>query len=175
MRPIATTTSSIVAETTTTASEAFIKPTTTIEVVKPLENAIQEANSPEELKNVINNVDLSTIKSEELVSIIDNTAIEQLSESEIQEVFAEINFDTFSDTELEQISLKLSSAPNNVKAAFEKEIDIYGSGSFDTYVPSGSVVDVGTRRVLIAIATAISTVTITTSSVGSASGENRRK
>lgn len=168
-----TTTSTTIPATTT--STAFINTTTTSGAPKPVENAIAEASTPEELKNIINNVDLSTINSGELVSLIDNTSIEELSASELQEVFSEINFEEFSSTELKEIALTLSQAPDKVKEAFEEEVDIYGSGAFDEYVPSGSAVSVGTRRVIIAAAAAISTVSISTSSTSSSGGGSRRK
>lgn len=171
--PTTTTTSTTIPATTT--STAFINTTTTSQAPKPIENVIAEASTPEELKNVINNVDLSTINSSELVSIIDNTAIDELNGSEIQEVFAEINFDEFSKTELKEIALTLSQASDKVKEAFEEEIDIYGSGAFDEYVPTGSAVSVGTRRVIVAAAAALSTVSISTSSTSTSGGGSRRK
>ena len=142
---------------------------------KPLENAIAQATSPEELKNVINNVDLSTINSEELTSLINNDAIAELDSSELQEVFAEIDFNNFTEQELNKVILTLTNADTKVKEAFEEEINIYSSNTFDEYVPAGSTVSVATRRAIIAISAAISTVSIATSSASASGGESRRK
>lgn len=44
----------------------------------------------------------------------------------------------------------LQDAPEEVRAVFENEIDVY-SGLFDRYVPIGSTVPVSTRRTLTAV------------------------
>lgn len=124
---------------------------------------------------MINNVDLSTIESNDLVNIIDNDSLSDLNKDEIKEIFQEVNFDNFNEEELKEIALTLSSAPDEVKEAFEEEVDIYGSGAFDTYVPSGSTVSVATRRAVIAATAAISTVGVSTSSSSSSSDQRSRR
>ena len=45
-------------------------------------------------------------------------------------------------------------APENVKAAFEDAVNIYGGG-YDDYVPAGSTVTVAQRRTLVAAVSAL--------------------
>jgi hypothetical protein len=58
--------------------------------------------------------------------------------------------DELSEQQLEALSETLSVAPPEVKEAFENNINVY-SGKFDSYVPTGSKIPVGERRVLVAI------------------------
>jgi len=53
--------------------------------------------------------------------------------------------------EAEQLVAAVQDAPTEVKEAFEGEINIF-EGAVDTYVPLGSTVSVGTRRVVVAAA-----------------------
>jgi len=63
------------------------------------------------------------------------------------------------------LSEALTEAPEEIKEAFEEEINIYGEG-FDEYVPTGSSIDVGDRRTIIAAATVISTIGTAAASTG---------
>jgi hypothetical protein len=67
-------------------------------------------------------------------------------------VFEALQIDELSDTQLEQLVEAVQNAPEEVRESFEEEIDIFGSGAVDSYVPIGSTVPVKTRRALIAIA-----------------------
>ena len=72
-------------------------------------------------------------------------------------------FDTIQPSELnEEQKLEIidavQDAPEEVKNAFEGEINIYAEG-FDDYVPVGSNIDVGTRRTLLAATTALASAT----------------
>jgi hypothetical protein len=58
-----------------------------------------------------------------------------------------------SDDQALALSEALTNAPDNVKQEFEQQVDVFG-GKFDTYVPTGSVVSVQARRVLVAAAAA---------------------
>jgi hypothetical protein len=67
-------------------------------------------------------------------------------------VFEALVIDDLSDAQLEQLVEAVQNAPEEVRESFEEEIDIFGSGAVDSYVPIGSTVPVKTRRALIAIA-----------------------
>ncbi len=67
-------------------------------------------------------------------------------------MFEALQIDELSDTQLEQLVEAVQNAPEEVRESFEEEIDIFGSGAVDSYVPIGSTVPVKTRRALIAIA-----------------------
>ena len=90
-------------------------------------------------------------ENEALTSVLaDPTVFDDLSETEVEDLIATIADAPLTDAEAEQLSAVLSDAPDEVKAEFESQIDVF-SGQFDTYVPLGSVVDVGTRRTLVAV------------------------
>lgn len=76
-----------------------------------------------------------------------------LTPESASEVFAEINVDELTESEAEALIAQVQDAPTEVRQAFEEQIDIY-SGAFDSYVPLGSSVPVGIRRVIIAVSVA---------------------
>lgn len=93
---------------------------------------------------------------DELVSYISDLAdggFNDLSEDEISSLIDTISSTDLTDDEAEQLAIALSSAPPEVKKAFESSVNIFG-GQFDSYVPTGSKVPVKTRRVLIVITAA---------------------
>jgi arginine utilization protein RocB len=75
-----------------------------------------------------------------------------ITAEEATQVFEALQIDELSDTQLEQLVEAVQNAPEEVRKSFEEEIDIFGSGAVDSYVPIGSTVPVKTRRALIAIA-----------------------
>lgn len=100
-------------------------------------------------------------QNEALTSVLADPAVfDDLSETEVQDLIATIADTPLTDEEAEQLSAVLSEAPDEVKAEFEQQVDVF-SGQFDTYVPVGSVVPVGTRRTLVAV-TATTLVAIPT-------------
>lgn len=76
-----------------------------------------------------------------------------LTPESASEVFASIDVDELSESEAEALVAQVQDAPTEVREAFEEQIDIY-SGAFDSYVPLGSSVPVGARRVIIAVSVA---------------------
>jgi len=58
-----------------------------------------------------------------------------------------------SDEQASALSEALTDAPDDVKEEFQDQINVFG-GQFDNYVPTGSAVSVGARRVIVA-ATAV--------------------
>ena len=76
-----------------------------------------------------------------------------IDSSQATKVFKEIPVGKLDAAQEAALVAAVTSAPDNVKNAFEGTIDVYGAG-FDDYVPVGSVVDVGERRTLVAAAAA---------------------
>jgi hypothetical protein len=89
-------------------------------------------------------------------------ALAVITAEEATQVFEALVLDDLSDTDLVQLVSAVQDAPTEVRAAFEEEIDIFGSGAVDTYIPIGSTVPVGTRRALIAITIMTSLMAIPT-------------
>lgn len=76
-----------------------------------------------------------------------------LTGEQAAEVFSSIDYANISTEELKAIIEAVQSAPEEVREAFEASVDLF-SGDFDDYVPVGSTISVGARRVVVA-ATAV--------------------
>lgn len=99
---------------------------------------------------------LPTITAAEATAVALNAEVlATVTAAEATQVFDALVLDDLTDTQLEQLVAAVQDAPTAVRAAFEKEIDIF-SGATDTYIPIGSTVPVKTRRALIAITTVLS-------------------
>lgn len=120
-----TTTTTTVPATTTTSEPTTTVPSTTVppnEALKAQEEAIQALQSGKEL----------TVEA--LEAVLDDIHVETLTEEQEAQLVSVLNV-----------------ANEEVKKAFEDKVNVYAEG-LDDYVPSGSVVPVKTRRVLIATA-----------------------
>jgi len=92
----------------------------------------------------------------ELVAYLDTVtpeALATLNTEEITQLVDDIANADLTDAQAEQIAQALTNAPAEVKQAFQEAVNVFG-GQFDSYVPTGSTVPVGTRRTLIAVTTA---------------------
>lgn len=73
-----------------------------------------------------------------------------MTKEEAAEIFEAIDIESLSSEQLIELVAEVQSAPQEVREAFEKSVDIF-SGKTDTYVPLGSKIPVGQRRVLIVV------------------------
>ena len=130
-----TTTTSDVPTTTTAPTTTSSQPTTTsVPVDVPPEPTPEEAfaiaTSPEQLAD--------------------------LSADEAEAVFEALDMDSLTDAQAEALVDVVQEAPVAVREAFEDAVNVFG-GATDTYVPLGSTIPIGQRRVLIAV-TAVTTL-----------------
>ena len=133
-----TTTTSLAPTTTVTTSTPPTEPPTTT-TLPPSDTPPPPDASPAELIAYLDTVtpeDLATLDTEEITQLVDDIANADLT-----------------DAHAEQIAQALTDAPVEVKEAFQEAVNVFG-GQFDSYVPTGSTVPVGTRRTLIAVTTA---------------------
>lgn len=89
--------------------------------------------------------DLTTISASDLATI---------SEADLGLLLDSIGNNDLSDEAAEAIAQAMSQAPDQIKAEFEQEINIFG-GQFDSYVPLGSVISVGERRTVVAVSVGV--------------------
>jgi len=82
--------------------------------------------------------------------VVSPVVLEAITEEQAEAVFETIVPEQLTEAQAEQMSEVLSEAPNKVKKAFEKVIDIFGS-QFETYIATGSNIPVSQRRSLVAI------------------------
>ena len=88
-----------------------------------------------------------------------------LSADQASAVFAALDTTTLDDAAKDAITSAVQNAPEEVRTAFETEIDLFSSG-FDDYTQIGSNVPVGTRRALVA--------TMAVSAIAGSGGAARR-
>lgn len=94
------------------------------------------------------------LQSEQAIAVATSAQVLQsLSAQQATEVFAAIDLDEATPEQIEALVEAVQDAPAEVREAFETQINIF-DGKTDNYVPLGSAVSVGARRVLVA-ATAI--------------------
>lgn len=102
------------------------------------------------------------ISQAEALSVVTNAeAVMALSPMEAEQVFAALDASELSDNQIAMLVEAVQDAPNEVREAFEQEINIFADG-FDAYVPLDSVVSVGVRRTLIAVAAGATLATVGT-------------
>lgn len=140
--------------------------TTEITIPQPAPDQESEIKKEEILKSILN----GEISKEIALQAASNSQIlSEISKSEASEIFKSLEVSSLSKEELEKIIEAIQESPTYVRQAFENEINVFG-GEFDTYVPTGSSVDVKTRRVIVAATTVLTTIGITVTGGSSGSG-----
>jgi hypothetical protein len=140
--PVATTTST----TTTTAPQNVV-----LGEVEDLTNFSQT-----QISSAVDDALSEGVDKDEAVAISTRPEIlNAISSSQAKEIFEKIEVNSLTSEDKTNLSTALTSAPENVKQEFEGVIDIYKEG-FDEYVPTGSNLDVGTRRTFLAATTVLS-------------------
>jgi hypothetical protein len=94
--------------------------------------------------------------------------LESIDTDQAAEIFDSIPVGDLSVAEEAALVAAVSDAPDEIKDEFETQIDVYGEG-LDDYVPTGSQVDVGSRRTLLAATAALSAATV---GVGAGTGSS---
>lgn len=131
--------------------------TTTIPVVTTTTVVEKEILEPpvtkEAVVEAIVKVNRSDVK--EVSNVLQSQALTEVPEEELVEFFEEVDFESFTSDESAEIMEVLTDADDEVKKAFENSVNIFEDENFNTYVPTGSAIDVGTRRVVVAAGAAL--------------------
>lgn len=161
------TTSSTTSTTDVPASPA----PTTIPAEEILDNSVGETLSDEEFASVLDELISGDLTSEQITEVVtqlletDITSdqatqlatnpdiIATLDGDSAEQIFEALDISEVTPEEAAAIVEAVQGASDEVRAAFENSVDVFG-GQVDTYVPIGSSVPVKTRRVLIAAAVA---------------------
>jgi hypothetical protein len=112
--------------------------------------ANETQNAREALSSVLQSGSLANLSTEQIRSIFNPSVLESLTGDEVSQLIASINVSELTQEQAEALSAALSSAPDNVKAEFETQINVF-NGTFDSYVPKGSTISVGQRRLIVAV------------------------
>ena len=171
-----TTTTLEIPSTTTIAPEE--EPAQGIDAeVASLINAIE--NLPQsEVQAAIDNIIEEGVSPEEATALATNPEIlNEITAEQATEIFDAVEVSELSDAQAEQLVEAVQGAPEEVRAAFEDQINVF-EGKFETYVPLGSVINVGQRKVLIAATGVLfmaPAVSVSSSTSSSSSSNSRRK
>jgi len=120
------------------------------EVLDILESGDVTEEQVQEIIAAVLEADITTEQATELATspaVIQNVTAEQAAE-----IFATVDTDELTEEQAEAIVAAVQDAPEEVREAFEEEINVF-EGGFDNYVPTGSAISVGARRVLVAATT----------------------
>ena len=90
------------------------------------------------------------VASEQAVELVSSAKVlESVSGEQATEVFGSVDEGALTVENGEEITAAVQEAPVEVRDAFQEEINVFG-GVFDGYYPLDSMIDVGTRRVVVA-------------------------
>jgi hypothetical protein len=98
---------------------------------------------------------------------------EQVTVEQISQIVESKAFDDLSDEQLTVLADIISDAPDEVKDEFESAVNVFDDPALSAYVPKGSVISVGSRRVMIAVTAVSMAMAVPTASTTSA--ERRQK
>ena len=137
------------------------------------------ANIPQsEVQAAVDNIIQAGVSAEEATALATNAKVlQEVSAEQAAEIFDAVEVSDLSDAQAEQLVEAVQDAPEEVRAAFEDKINVFG-GKFNKYVPIGSKINVGQRKVLIAATGVLfmaPTVSVSSSTSGSASGESKSR
>jgi len=136
--PEPTTTSSVTTSSTSTVprtTTSVAVTTTQPEVVAPTTTTTSE---PDRQSNQV-----------DVVNTTPGPILSQVPTENLEQFFESLDMSALSPEEQNRVINELNNASEDVKKKFENTVNIY-SGTFDEYVPVGSVITVGERKVLIA-------------------------
>lgn len=122
------------------------------EVVDELLSSITEL-SDEEITELVESIDVGALTEESISAVFSEEVLSELSDDQVTQLIDAIIPSELSDEQASALSEALTDAPDDVKEEFQDQINVFG-GQFDNYVPTGSEVSVGARRVIVA-ATAV--------------------
>ena len=105
--------------------------------------------------------------------MIQNSAFAELPKEELQNFFESLEDSELTEEQAEAVATAMSEAPDDVKQTFENTVNVFG-GKFDAYVPSGSKINVGQRKAVIA-ATGIMFVAPTVSATSGSTSSSRKR
>jgi hypothetical protein len=123
-----------------------------------------DASTPEQITEAIENIVDAGITADAAAALATEPAILQAATADqAQEIFEALDLETLDKTQLEELVIAVQDAPTEVREAFEETINVF-DGAVDSYVPIGSTVPVGTRRLVIAASALLAAVPTSTPS-----------
>lgn len=149
---------------------ATVAPTTTLPPVLRASVTVNAAEIDEAEVKVIAKISDEKLAAD-VVEILDGEVTLEEVSNLVADEEALVSLD---DNSKQIIAAALTEAPDEVKEEFENEINVFSEG-FDDYVPTGSAVDVGTRRTVVAATAAVAAAAAAASAPTSGGGRRSRK
>ena len=148
-------------------------PSTTQPIQEPTSQP--QSVSEEQIIELLDNLELSTpeeviaqvatILEAELDSTLatqlatNSELLEVITPDQAEEIFASLDLDTLDPTKIDALVEAVQNAPEEIREAFESAVNVF-DGAVDSYVPVGSTVPVGTRRLVIAATALLAAVPV---------------
>jgi hypothetical protein len=164
----------------------FDEPITDEKFSSIIDAVLDEPLSDEQFEELVGVLESDTITEDQVSDAVDSViengvtedqatdlatsekVLESIDTDQAAEIFNSIPVGDLSVAEETALVAAVSDAPDEIKDEFETQIDVYGEG-LDDYVPTGSQVDVGSRRTLLAATAALSAATV---GVGAGTGSS---
>jgi hypothetical protein len=158
-------------ELTNVLDAVFDEPISDEKFDEVISNVLEQPLTDEQFAAVVDVLENDSITAEQVASAVDavleagvsedqatelatsEKVLESIDGEQATEIFDTIDADALSDENAAEIIDAVQDAPEEVRNAFQEEIDIFGTGKFDNYVPIDSNVTVSGRRTIIAAAT----------------------
>jgi hypothetical protein len=131
-----------------------------------IDAVLDQPLSDEQFEELVGVLESDTVSEEQVAAAVDSIielgvtedqatelatsakVLESIDGEQATEIFAAVDISAVTAEEATQLVAAVQSAPTEVREALESEINVF-QGAIDTYVPLGSTVPVGTRRVII--------------------------
>ena len=148
---------------------------------------LDEPLSDEQFEELVGVLESDTVTEEQVAAAVDSViengvtedqatelatsekVLQSIDGEQATEIFDAVDISNVTPEEAAQLVEAVQDAPTEVREAMESEINVF-DGAIDTYIPLGSAVDVGTRRVVVAAATAAMGMTMTGGAPSAPSG-----
>lgn len=157
--------------------DVFSEPLTDEQFTQVIDAVLDEPLTDEQLAEVVNALESDSVTEEQVAAAVEKILANEITENQATElatsekvlqsidgeqaaeIFDAIDISEITAEEAEQIVAAVQEAPQEVRESFEEELNVF-DGAVDTYVPLGSSIPVGQRRVLIAIAAATAAIPV---------------
>jgi hypothetical protein len=153
----------------------MVPPTTTSVVPPETTTSITVSSTTTVVPTIDVTQDLEPEEALAIILVAD--ALQNLTSDEASTVFESLEVSELTEEQAEKLIEAVQDAPDSVRESFEDEVNVFG-GKFDEYVPLGSNISVGQRKVLVAASAVLfvaPTVSVSSTSGSSSSPSSRKK
>ena len=142
-----------------------------------IDAVLDQPLSDEQFEELVGVLESDTVSEEQVAAAVDSIietgvtedqatelatsekVLQSIDGEQATEIFAAVEVSNLTVEEAAQLVEAVQDAPTEVRESMESEINVF-DGAIDTYVPLGSAVDVGTRRVVIAAVAVASSISL---------------